>query len=292
MARTLVMGILNVTPDSFSDGGRWADPAAALDHARGLLDDGADLIDVGGESTRPGATRPSADEELRRVLPVVEALVGLGAVVSVDTMRASVAQACLEAGAAIINDVSAGLADPEMFGVVAAQPEADYVAMHWRAHGAVMNDAAHYDDVVAEVTRELLARRDAALAAGIAAERIVLDPGYGFSKTAAQNWELFAANESFLHHGHRVLVGVSRKRFLGELLASPDARGELRPRPTEERDAATAALTTVCAQQGVWAVRTHEVRAQRDAIEVVARLASEASGSLASARQTNHEEVT
>lgn len=270
--RTLVMGILNVTPDSFSDGGRWATPATALDHAKRLLDDGADLIDIGGESTRPGAVRPSADEELRRVRPVVEAVAGLGVTVSVDTMRASVAEACIEAGATLVNDVSAGLADPAMLATVAAHPGVDYVAMHWRAHGAVMNDAAHYDDVVAEVTGELLGRRDAALAAGIAADRIVLDPGYGFSKTADQNWTLFAANESFLRHGHRVLVGVSRKRFLGDLLAAPDARGELRPRPTEERDAATAALTTLCAQQGVWAVRTHEVRAQRDAVEVVARL--------------------
>ncbi|MGJ6979846.1 dihydropteroate synthase [Aestuariimicrobium soli] len=273
MTRTLVMGILNVTPDSFSDGGRWAAPAAALDHARAMLDDGADLIDIGGESTRPGSTRPEVAEELRRVIPVVEAVAALGVTVSVDTMRAEVARAAVEAGAGIVNDVSGGLADPQMLATVAAlqhtHPGVDYVAMHWRAHGSVMNDEAHYDDVVADVTRELLARRDAAVAAGIDPARIVLDPGYGFSKNSDQNWTLLAANASFLTHGHRVLVGVSRKRFLGELLAT-----DAGPRPPDQRDAATAALTALCAAQGVWAVRTHEVRAQRDAVEVAARLAA------------------
>ncbi|CAI9404971.1 Dihydropteroate synthase [Aestuariimicrobium sp. T2.26MG-19.2B] len=268
-ARTLVMGILNVTPDSFSDGGRWASAARAVEHARAMVDDGADLIDVGGESTRPGSTRPSVDEELRRVVPVVEAIAGFGVPISVDTMRAEVARAAIGAGASIVNDVSGGLADESMLATVAAHAGVDYVAMHWRAHGSAMNAEAHYDDVVADVTRELLQRRDAALAAGIAADRLVLDPGYGFSKTGEQNWQLFADNESFLQHGHRVLVGVSRKRFLGELLAADGV-----PRPAERRDAATQALTTLCALQGVWAVRTHEVRGQRDAVEVVARLRS------------------
>jgi dihydropteroate synthase len=286
-ARTLVMGILNVTPDSFSDGGRWAAPAQAVEHAKAMVDDGADLIDVGGESTRPGSTRPSLDEELRRVVPVVEAISGLGLPISVDTMRSEVARAAIEAGASIVNDVSAGLADESMLATVAGRPGIDYVAMHWRAHGSVMNTEAHYEDVVAEVTRELLGRRDAALAAGIDAERLVLDPGYGFSKTGEQNWQLFAANESFLHHGHRVLVGVSRKRFLGELLATGGV-----PRPAELRDAATQAFTTMCALQGVWAVRTHEVRGQRDAVEVVARLRSTAAQPAAATRPAGGAEVS
>ena len=267
--RTLVMGILNVTPDSFSDGGHHFGLGEALAHAHQMLAEGVDIIDVGGESTRPGSVRPTADEELRRVVPLVEALAAQGVTVSVDTMRASVAAAVLDKGAAIINDVSAGLADPGMLRVV-ADSDADYIAMHWRGHGSVMNDLAHYDDVTAEVITELQVRVDAALTAGIPAERLVIDPGYGFAKDAAQNWSLLANQEHFAQLGYRVLVGVSRKRFLGDLLG--DAHG---PRPVLQRDDAAVALTTLSALQGVWAVRTHTVRQHRDAVEVVARLALE-----------------
>lgn len=263
------MAILNVTPDSFSDGGQHATTASALDHAGVLLDQGADIIDVGGESTRPGAVRPSPDEELARVLPVVRELCARGVVVSVDTMRAEVARQCLAAGAQIINDVSAGQADPDMFAVV-ADSDADYVAMHWRAHGATMNDFAHYQDVVAEVIAELSARVAAAIDAGIDAGRIIIDPGYGFSKDADHNWELLANQQRFGDLGHRVLVGVSRKRFLGQVLADADG-----PRPVDGRDDAAVAITTMSAQQGVWAVRTHTVRPHRDAIAVVERLRQE-----------------
>lgn len=261
--RTLVMGVVNVTPDSFSDGGRWFSADAAITHGLELIDQGADLLDIGGESTRPGATRPEADEELRRVLPVVEALCDR-VPVSVDTMRADVAAAVIGAGAQVINDVSGGLADPAMLGVVAGA-DVDYVCQHWRGHGAVMNDLASYDEVVAEVRTELLGRVEACLAAGVAAERIIIDPGLGFAKTADQDWAILANLAAFTRLGHRVLVGASRKRFLGHLLARREPLG---------RDAATAAVSVVCAQQGVWAVRTHEVRAQRDAVAVVERLAA------------------
>lgn len=264
--RTLVMGILNVTPDSFSDGGAWATPDAALAHGLELAASGADLVDVGGESTRPGADRVPEAVELARVLPVVAGLADAGIVVSVDTTRAGVADACVRAGATWVNDVSGGLADPEMLGVVAAS-EAGYVAMHWRGHSARMQQLAHYGDVAAEVADELAERRDAALAAGIAPDRLVLDPGIGFSKEPAQNWELlrgFAALEAL---GCPILLGVSRKRFLGELLA--DAAG---PRPPLGRDAATAALTTLFAARGVWGVRVHDVRASADAVRVVAAM--------------------
>ena len=265
--RTLVMGIVNVTPDSFSDGGRWFGHAEAIAHGHQLVRDGAELLDIGGESTRPGATRPPAQEELRRVLPVVAGLRGL-VPLSVDTMRAEVAAAVVAAGATIINDVSGGLADPDMLGTVAALGT-DYVCQHWRGHGATMNDLANYDDVVAEVSAELALRVRAAREAGIAADRIIVDPGFGVAKTAAQAWELLAHLDSFTRLGHRVLVGVSRKRFLGEVVDG---------RPADQRDAATAAVSVLCAQQGIWAVRTHEVRAQRDGIAVVQRLRRTAGG--------------
>lgn len=261
MRRTLVMGVINVTPDSFSDGGLWYSPDDAIAHGLDLVGQGADLLDIGGESTRPGAVRPEVDEELRRVLPVVRALAGR-VPVSVDTMRAEVARQAIEAGSQIINDVSGGLADPEMHKVVAAAG-VDYVCQHWRGHGAVMNELATYRDVVAEVVAELEARVQACLTAGIAAEHIIVDPGLGFAKTAEQDWALLANLDRFTALGHRVLIGASRKRFLGHLLAGREPGG---------RDAATAAVSVVCAQQGVWAVRTHEVRAQRDAIAVVERI--------------------
>lgn len=256
------MGILNVTPDSFSDGGQFAAPAAAIAHGRDLAAQGAHLVDVGGESTRPGATRITAEDEMARVLPVVEALAADGIAVSVDTMRAEVAAEAVRAGATLVNDVSGGLADPQMLGVV-ADLGCDYVAMHWRAHSATMQDEARYDDVVAEVTAELVARRDAALAAGIDADRLVLDPGIGFSKTWDQNWTLLTHLDVVTALGHRVLVGASRKRFLGEALGGRDPVG---------RDAATAAISAWCALHGVWAVRTHEVVSQLDAIAVAERL--------------------
>lgn len=270
--RTLVMGIINVTPDSFSDGGRWLDPQAAVRHGQDLLTDGADLLDVGGESTRPGASRPSVDVELGRVLPVVEKLAA-SAVVSVDTMRYEVAAACIEAGAKVINDVSGGLADQRMLGLIAAS-DVDYICQHWRGFGAVMNANANYVDVVSQVRAELVNRLDACEAAGIDPGRVIVDPGLGFAKLGDQDWQVLAALDEFTSLGHRVLVGASRKRFLGAVLNGRDPDG---------RDAATAAVTAVCALAGVWGVRTHEVRAQRDAVAVVHKLRSVAASSVAQA---------
>ncbi|WP_456297812.1 dihydropteroate synthase [Desertihabitans aurantiacus] len=261
-----VIGILNVTPDSFSDGGRYLDPARAVEHGLRLAEEGASLVDVGGESTRPGAERVPEEVELQRVLPVVTALAEAGVVVSVDTMRASVARACVEAGARMVNDVSGGLADPAMLPAVAGL-DVDYVAMHWRAHSTEMGSRARYTDVVADVVAELSARVRAALEAGVAPERLVLDPGIGFAKDAGHNWRLLTGLDALTALGHRVLVGVSRKRFLGPLLADPT--GE--PRPPRERDAASVALTTLLAERGVWAVRTHSVRDHVDAARVVHR---------------------
>lgn len=260
------MGIVNVTPDSFSDGGSWADHDAAIAHAFDLVAAGADIIDVGGESTRPGASRPSADEELRRVLPVVTALARAGVTVSLDTMRAEVAHAGIRAGACIINDVSGGLADPEMFRTV-APGEADYVVMHWRGQAAVMNQMTQYADVVTESRDETLHQLARAEAAGIEKDRLILDPGIGFSKTAAQNWEILRRLDVWEDAGHRLLIGVSRKRFLGELLATGGM-----PRPVTERDDASAAITAVMAARRVWAVRTHTARPHRDAIAVMEAL--------------------
>ncbi|NLT53466.1 MAG: dihydropteroate synthase [Actinomycetales bacterium] len=259
------MGVVNVTPDSFSDGGLWLDPAAAVAHGLRLVADGADLVDVGGESTRPGADRVTLDEELRRVLPVVGELAAAGVAVSVDTMRARVAEAALAAGACLVNDVSGGLADPDMAGVVAAAG-VPFVVMHWRGHSAVMDGLAEYQDVVADVRRELADRLAALVGAGIAEEQLVVDPGLGFAKTAAHNWELLAGLDDLTGLGRPVLLGASRKRFLGSLLAGPDGT----PVPTGERDAATAATTVVAATAGVWCVRVHDVKASADAVRVAA----------------------
>ncbi|MGB7963700.1 MAG: dihydropteroate synthase [Propionicimonas sp.] len=264
--RTLVMGILNVTPDSFSDGGEHLNRNAAIAHGLRLLAEGADVIDVGGESTRPGAERSPVATELARVLPVVTELAGRGAVVSVDTMRAAVAARAIEAGAAIVNDVSAGLADPAMLDTVAGLG-VGFVAMHWRGHSDVMQSLSDYDDVVGEVVSALAERRDAALAAGVAADNLVLDPGLGFAKTAAHNWELLRHLDQLASLGKPLLIGASRKRFLGELLAVSDV-----PRPPKQRDDATVALTALLALKAVWGVRTHTVAAQRDAIAVAQRL--------------------
>lgn len=264
--RTLVMGILNVTPDSFSDGGDHLGFEAAITQGRRLLAEGADIIDVGGESTRPGAERAPVAVELGRVLPVIRELAAAGAAVSVDTMRAQVAADAVAAGAVLVNDVSGGLADPAMLGTVAGLG-VGYVAMHWRGHSTVMQQLTRYDDVVTDVAAELAQRRDAALAAGIAPERLILDPGLGFAKTAAHNWELLSRLDELGRLGQPLLVGASRKRFLGELLAEADGL-----RPPRQRDDATAALTALLAERGVWGVRTHTVGAQRDAIAVADRL--------------------
>lgn len=266
IGRPRVMGILNVTPDSFSDGGRWIDPDAAIAHGIAMLAEGADIIDVGGESTRPGAHRPDQVVELGRVLPVIQALAEHGAVVSVDTMRADVAEAALAAGAVVVNDVSGGLGDSRMLSVVAAS-DAAYIAMHWRAPSVTMQEFAVYDapgGVVAAVRGELVSRVEAALAAGIPRERLVLDPGLGFAKTAEHNWVLVRRLSELTALGFPLLVGASRKAFLGALLADPAGT----QRAVEDREAANIALTVLLAQRGVWGVRVHDVRPNRDALDV------------------------
>lgn len=266
--RPLVMGVVNVTPDSFSDGGRYLAADDAIARGRQLIADGADLLDIGGESTRPGAGRPSDDEELRRVVPVVAALADAGVPLSIDTMRARVADAALEAGARIVNDVSGGLADPDLVRVV-AEAGAPMIAMHWRGHSADMQQRAHYDDVVEDVLRELAQRRDALLEAGVLPDRLVLDPGLGFAKTGPQNWLLLRSIARFHDLGQPVLVGASRKRFLERV----GARG-VEPVPAQDRDLATAAVSVLLAQAGVWGVRVHDARSTLAAVEVVAAVAS------------------
>lgn len=268
--RCLVMGVVNVTPDSFSDGGLWLDPLAAIDHGRRLAAEGADLVDVGGESTRPGAERVPVEEELRRVIPVIEALASDGVQVSVDTMRAEVALRALDAGAVLINDVSGGRADPRMAEAV-ANSRVPYVVMHWRGHSSVMQTLTEYDDVVDDVTRELEDRVQTLIEAGVDERQIVLDPGLGFAKTAEHNWQILARLEHFVDLGKPLLVGASRKRFLGTLLAGePGHDSGPAPVPTHERDAATAATTVISAMAGAWCVRVHDVRASVDAVRVVA----------------------
>jgi len=260
-----VVGVLNVTPDSFSDGGRYTSHDDAIAHALQMRAEGADLIDVGGESTRPGARRVDADEELRRVRPVITELAAAGVPLSIDTYRASVAAAALEAGVAIVNDVSGGLADPAMAAVV-RDAHCPWILMHWRGHSEHMQDLARYDDVVKDVRAELLQRVDAAVAAGVDESRLVIDPGLGFAKTGAHNWALLAGLDSFVETGLPVLVAASRKSFLGTLLAAPDGT----PRPVDEREDATTALTAYCAMRGVWGVRVHEVRPSVDAALAIA----------------------
>ena len=266
--RPLVMGIVNVTPDSFSDGGRFLATDDAVAHGRELLEDGADILDIGGESTRPGATRPLIGEELARVVPVITELAAAGAVVSVDTMRSEVAEAAIAAGATIVNDVSGGLADPRILSVV-AHADVTYLCMHWRGHSDVMQTLTSYDapgGVVAAVRAELAQRVDDARAAGV--EKLVLDPGLGFAKTADQNWELLRGLDVIGELGLPILVGASRKAFLGRLLAG--SGGD--PRPVAEREHAHSALVAMLAASGVWGVRVHDVRATRDALAVVGRM--------------------
>jgi len=265
--RMVVMGVLNVTPDSFSDGGRYADLDSALEHARVMTAEGADLIDVGGESTRPGARRVEAEEEARRVLPVIQRLAAEGIAVSVDTYRAAVAELALASGAWVVNDVSGGLGDPDMVRVV-ADTGCPWIVMHWRGHSADMARLATYQDVVADVRSELLARIDHALACGVDDSQLVLDPGLGFAKNARHNWALLAHLESFTGLGFPVLLGASRKSFLGSLLA--DRSGV--PRATDGRENATTALTMFAALKGAWGVRVHEVRSSVDAALVAAAI--------------------
>lgn len=257
---TQVMGIVNVTPDSFSDGGRWNSSDAAIAHGVDLFSQGATIVDVGGESTRPGAQRVDADEEAKRVIPVVKALAKHGSI-SVDTMRHEVAAEAIDAGAAIINDVSGGLSDPEILRVV-ADAGVDYICQHWRGYGDEMGANAIYNDPVTEIADELAARVDAALAAGIAYEHIVIDPGLGFAKDAEHDWALVAHLDRFQQMGLRVLIGASRKRFLGAVVDLP----------ADQRDTATAAISLWCQLHGIWAVRTHEVPSQIQLIKIAARL--------------------
>ena len=265
VGRTLVMGVVNVTPDSFSDGGEWFEPSAAVAHGLELLGEGADILDVGGESTRPGAVRVPQEQELARVLPVIERLAAHGAIVSVDTTRAAVAEQAVAAGARLVNDVSGGLADPEM-GRAVAETGAAYVAMLWRGHADVMDDRQEYDDVVADVRHELAARMADLHDDGVRPEQLILDPGLGFAKAGALNWPLLAHLDALHELGRPVLVGASRKRFLGHLLA--DSGG--RPAPPRARDDATAAISALSAAAGAWGVRVHTVRASADAVKVAA----------------------
>ncbi|MCQ4046435.1 dihydropteroate synthase [Streptantibioticus rubrisoli] len=261
--RCAVMGVVNVTPDSFSDGGLWFDPELAVKHGLDLIASGADLVDVGGESTRPGARRVEEAEEMRRVIPVVRELAAAGALVSVDTMRASVAERAVEAGARLVNDVSGGLADPAMVPMAAAA-RIPFVVMHWRGASIDMNTRAVYQDVVTEVLDELRRRLDAVVAAGVDPERTVIDPGLGFAKDAEHDLALVAHLDRLRELGRPLLVAASRKRFLGRVLAA-DA-GD--PPPARERDAATAAVSAIAAREGAWAVRVHDVRPTADAVRV------------------------
>jgi dihydropteroate synthase len=266
--RCLVMGVVNVTPDSFSDGGQWYGADAAIAHGLDLAAQGADIVDVGGESTRPGAQRIDEAEELRRVGPVVTELVRAGLTVSIDTMRAGVAEFALEAGAQLVNDVSGGLADPDMPRLVAAAG-VGYVVVHWRGHSQDMYARAVYADVVTEVRDELAKRVDAVVHAGVDPGHIVLDPGLGFGKRPEHNWPLLArlAELGTLAGGtFPVLIGASRKGFLGKLLAAEDGT----PGTLAQRDEATVAVTALAAAAGAWCVRVHEVPPNADAVLVAA----------------------
>jgi dihydropteroate synthase len=256
---TVIMGIVNVTPDSFSDGGRYLDHEAAVTHGLRLRAEGAEVLDVGGESTRPGSERVPVELEQERVVPVVHALAEAGALVSIDTMNASTAAAAIAAGARIVNDVSGGLADPGMLAVV-AESRADVVLGHWRGHSDRMYAGAEYRDVVREVVGELRDRLAAAASAGIAPSRVILDPGIGFAKRGGQNWDLLRGLSHLVGVGPRVLIGTSRKRFLADALDGDVTE--------DRRDLATAVTSVLAAREGAWAVRVHEVRATRDALRV------------------------
>lgn len=254
------MGILNITPDSFADGGKHFDFESAIIRAKEMLAEGVDIIDVGGESTRPGAERVPEELERERVIPVITELVELGATVSVDTMRAATAEAAIGMGATYVNDVSGGLADPAMGKLLARNPNVNYILMHWRGHSKNMNDLAKYENVVSEVKEELDNRVIELLKSGVNEEQIILDPGIGFAKLPIHNWEVLKGIDRISMLGYPILIGASRKRFLGDLLGanSPD-----------DRESASIALTTLLAQREIWGVRTHSVKAHRDAIAVV-----------------------
>lgn len=254
------MGILNVTPDSFADGGRHFDFESAINRAKEMISEGVDIIDVGGESTRPGADRVTEEIERDRVIPVITELAELGAALSVDTTRANIAQAAIGAGATMVNDVSGGLADPKMAALIASNSSIQYVVMHWRGHSKDMQKAAEYQNVVTEVKDELDDRVIALTKAGVLPEQIILDPGIGFAKSSAHNWELLKDIDRLNLLGFPILVGASRKRFLGDLLGATVA---------DDRESASIALTTYLAKAGVWGVRTHSVKPHRDAIAVV-----------------------
>ena len=257
--RPRIMGILNTTPDSFSDGGRFDSTDAAIEWGSKLVEAGADFVDVGGESTRPGAGRVSVADELARVIPVITGLVDLGIPVSVDTMNSETALAAADAGAEIINDVSGGLADPEMYRIV-ARTGLTYIAMHWRGHSDSFNDTANYNNVVLDVRNELKSRLAELIIWGVDPDRIIIDPGLGFSKTAEHNWALLGHLPELASLGHPVLVGASRKKFLAPLVAD-DA-------PADYRDPATAVISALAAQAGAWGVRVHNVEATKAALDV------------------------
>lgn len=263
--RVQVMGVVNVTDDSFSDGGRYLEADRAIEHGLALAADGAAIIDVGGESTRPGAVQIDSRAETARVVPVIKALASEGITVSVDTMHAGVARAALESGAQIVNDVSGGRADPGMAGLL-VEAGVPWVLMHWRP---VSVDRPHevprYRNVVAEVRAELIASVDTAVAAGADPAKLLIDPGLGFAKTSQHNWELLHALPELVAAGVPVLVGASRKRFLGMLLAAPDGAA----RPPDGRETATAVVSALAALHGAWGVRVHDVRASVDALKVV-----------------------
>jgi dihydropteroate synthase len=266
--RCVVIGILNVTPDSFSDGGRYLDRDDAVAHGLALRAQGADLIDIGGESTRPGSHRVDARTEIVRVTPVLRELAAGGVPCSVDTTRAAVAEAALETGAIMVNDVSGGLADPAMAPTM-ARCRVPWVLMHWRGHSHRMDELASYQDVVAEVRAELVARVDAAVLAGVDPGALVLDPGLGFAKTAAHNWALLGHLDVLTELGFPVLVGASRKRFLSTVLAGKNGTAGT-GRRCDGRDTATAAVSALAAAAGVWGVRVHNAAASRDAVAVAA----------------------
>ena len=257
---TLVMGILNVTPDSFADGGRYSTTELALKRAEEMMSEGVEIIDVGGESTKPGADRITQAEEVARVIPVINELAKKVTPISIDTTRASVAEQAIKLGVSYVNDVSGGLADPEMYKLIAKHPKVQYIIMHWRAHSKTMQDHAIYKDVVKEVKEELEERIEDAIKAGVNPDQIIIDPGLGFAKLPEHNWELLRNIDRIALLGYPILIGASRKRFLGELTGSSNP---------DDREAASIAVTAMVAKQGVWGVRTHSVKPHRDAIATV-----------------------
>jgi len=257
---TLVMGILNVTPDSFADGGRYSTTNLALKRADEMISEGVEIIDVGGESTKPGADRITQAEEVARVIPVIKELAKKDTPISIDTTRASVAEQAIKLGISYVNDVSGGLADPEMYKLIAKHPKVQYIIMHWRAHSKTMQDHAIYKDVVKEVKEELEERIEDAIKAGVNPDQIIIDPGLGFAKLPEHNWELLRNIDRIALLGYPILIGASRKRFLGELTGSSNP---------DDREAASIAVTAMVAKQGVWGVRTHSVKPHRDAIATV-----------------------